>query len=269
MYLTTSQNGDRMNLRTLGIIIFATLMILLPKVSSTQPNIPVYNMDILNTYPHSTTSFTQGLFFYNGFLFEGTGQYGSSSINKINLENGQIVQSVSLDKNYFGEGITVLGDNIYQLSWRSHKGFVYDLNTFELKEEFFISTEGWGLTTDGSQLIQSDGSNKIYFLNPDNFKVTRTLYVWSELGRLDGINELEWYKGDILANVYPTSVIARIDAETGEVKSWIVGDDLLNQEDIHDDIDVLNGIAYDKQNDRLFITGKNWPKLFEVELYQK
>ena len=221
---------------------------------------------IINTFPHDREAFTQGLAFEDGVLYEGTGREGRSELRKIELETGSVLQTRKLPDEFFGEGITVYGDNIIQLTYLSNIGFVYKKDTFELLREFNYPTAGWGITNDGKHLIMSDGTLKLYFLDPKTFEQVRQIEVYDRGVSVWGLNELEYVKGQIYANVWPTERIARIVPETGRVLGWIDMKGLLTQQDYNRPVDVLNGIAYDKKNGRLFVTGKFWPKLFEIKL---
>ncbi len=221
---------------------------------------------IVNTFPHDREAFTQGLAFEDGVLYEGTGRNGRSELRKIELETGNVLQTRKLPDEFFGEGITVYGDNIIQLTYLSKIGFVYKKDTFELLREFNYPTAGWGITNDGKHLIMSDGTLKLYFLDPKTFEQVRQIEVYDRGVSVWGLNELEYVEGQIYANVWPTERIARIEPDTGRVLGWIDMKGLLTQQDYNRQIDVLNGIAYDKKNGRLFVTGKFWPKLFEIKL---
>lgn len=230
---------------------------------------PQYTYHVINTYPHDHNAFTQGLVFEAGFLYEGTGGLGSSTLRKLELESGAILQMHELLDQYFGEGIAVYGNKIIQLTWTSHVGFVYDKTTFTLLQEFTYPYEGWGMTYDGTHLIVSDGTSILHFLDPVTFEVISHISVQDNHRPIIRLNELEYIQGEIYANVWQTDHIARIDPETGHVLGWIDLTGLLPTEDLEDPIDVLNGIAYDADNDRLFVTGKLWPYLFEIELILK
>lgn len=227
-----------------------------------------FTYQTVNNYPHLTTSFTQGLEFKDGFLYEGTGENGLSALYKINLLTGNPIQSVKLDDKYFGEGITILGDKIYQLTYKAQKGFIYDFKTFALVDSFqYKSKQGWGLTNDGKYLIMSDSSHNLTWLDPDNFSVVKTVQVSNNIGIVNYLNELEYINKTIYANVYTTDIVVQIDPESGRVLSEINLSGILNMfKQPNDTTDVLNGIAYDKVNDRLFVTGKWWPRLFEIKL---
>jgi len=237
-----------------------------PSVPDDSDVTPVYTYVIVNIYPHDRDAFTQGLVFQDGFLYEGTGLYGHSALRRVDLETGNILQVHELSDEYFGEGITIYEDKVIQLTWKSNTGFVYDKNTFELLREFSYPTEGWGITHDGERLIMSDGTSTLYFLNPQTFERVGQLEVFDNDGPVTRLNELEYIKGEIYANVWQTDRIARIALETGRVIAWVDLQGLLAAEDRLEYVDVLNGIAYDAQNDRLFVTGKLWPKLFEIKL---
>jgi glutamine cyclotransferase len=238
--------------------------------NSSQPALsnpaPVVGYRIVNTYPHDPRAFTQGLVFANDFLYEGTGLRGQSSLRKVDLKTGNILRVRQLPAHFFGEGITIYGNRVIQLTWRAKVGFVYDRQTFELLDTFNYPTEGWGITHDGRSLIMSAGTSTLYFLNPQTFQEVGRLEVHTRDGPVSRLNELEYVQGEIYANVWKTDRIAKISPETGEVMGWIDLEGLLRPEDLNRRIDVLNGIAYDVKNDRLFVTGKLWPKLFEIEL---
>jgi len=227
---------------------------------------PVYSYNVVNTYPHDRSAFTQGLVFEDGVLYEGTGLNGRSTLRRVELETGEVLQIHELPAQFFGEGVTVYGNDIIQLTWRSHVGFVYDRDSFELLQEFNYSTQGWGITHDGERLIMSDGTATLYFLDPATFEEIGRVGVYDNDGSVNRLNELEYVQGEIYANVWQTNCIARIDPQTGQVVGWIELNGLLTPEDRGEPVDVLNGIAYDAENARLFVTGKLWPKLFEIEL---
>lgn len=229
--------------------------------------VPDYTYKIVSVYPHDEAAFTQGLVFENGILYEGTGLRGRSSLRKVDLETGQILQIHQLPAHLFGEGITVYNNKIIQLTWRSNKGFVYDKNSFELLAEFNCPTEGWGITYDGEYLIVSEGTATLYFLDPENFKKVRHVEVYDKQGGpVIRLNDLEYVEGEIYANVWKKEYIARISPQTGEVVGWIELKGLLPDGLIDNQEAVLNGIAYDREDSRLFVTGKLWPQLFEIKL---
>ena len=223
-----------------------------------------YKVEVVKSYPHDTKAYTQGLFFIDNTLYESTGQYGESSFRKVDLETGKVLEQVKFSRKYFGEGSCVLGDDIYILTWTSHVAFIYDARTLKYKTTWSYPREGWGITTDGTSLYASDGSNKIYVLTPD-FKLKRTIFVKMDGRNIRYLNELEWVDGKIWANVYTTDMIVVIDPESGEVESRIDCSGLLPQELRKPDTDVLNGIAINGEG-RIFLTGKNWPRLYEVKL---
>ncbi len=225
-----------------------------------------YTYRVVNSFPHDPEAFTQGLVFENGTLFEGTGLYRQSTLRKVELETGVVLQSLSLASQYFGEGITLYKDQVIQLTWRSNKGFVYDKDSFELLQTFRYPTKGWGITHDGVHLIVSDGTSTLYFWDPVTFEEIGRIEVHDQDSRVSRLNELEYVGGEVLANVWQTDRIAKINPHTGRVTGWINLEGLLDSEEGVESAGVLNGIAYDAQNDRLFVTGKRWPKLLEIEL---
>jgi len=229
--------------------------------------IPVFGYKIVKTYPHDRAAFTQGLQYVDGFLYEGTGQNGQSGLRKVKLDTGEVVQLQPLDGKYFGEGITVLGDQIFQLTWQSEIGFVYDRATFKQLKTFTYTGEGWGLTHDGARLIMSDGDARgaLRFIDPKTLKETGRVIVKDNGLPVRNLNELEYVKGDVLANIWQTQRIARISLKSGAVTGWIDLSGLLDPREAAG-VDVLNGIAYDAAGDRLFVTGKYWPKLFEIKI---
>ena len=226
--------------------------------------IPVLSAKIVKTYPHDTQAFTQGLEFYGGFLYESIGQTGHSSLRKVELESGKVLQEVDLGAEYFGEGLTIFGGKIYQLTWLTNVGFVYDLQTLRKLGEFHYDGEGWGLAHDGANLILSDGTNVLRYLDPQSFAVVRRVEVYAAKEAVTNLNELEVIEDEIYANVWHQRRIARIDARTGEVRAWIDLSALAAQEEKEPE-GVLNGIAWDAGRRRLFITGKHWAHLFEVK----
>jgi glutamine cyclotransferase len=227
---------------------------------------PVYTYVVVAEYPHDPNAFTQGLQYVDGELYEGTGLNGASSLRRVALETGEVLQQVDLDDAYFGEGITVVEDQIYQLTWQSNVGFIYDRESFARQEEFSYPTEGWGITYDGEQLIMSDGSATLRRWDPETLAEVGRVDVVDQGRPITRLNELEYINGEVFANIWQTNRIARIDPATGHVTGWIDLTGLLDPEDITQRVDVLNGIAYDAENDRLFVTGKWWPKLYEIDL---
>jgi glutamine cyclotransferase len=225
-----------------------------------------YTYEVINTYLHDPEAFTQGLVYEDGVLYEGTRLKDRSSLRKVELETGKVLQEVDLAAQYFGEGITIWGDEIIQLTWQSHVGFVYDKDSFELLRQFGYPTEGWGITHDGKRLIMSDGTSTLYFLDPESLEVVGSVQVYDNNGPVVSLNELEYINGEVYANIWQTDRIVIIEPDTGEVTGWIDLTGLLSAEDLIQSVDVLNGIAYDEEHDRLFVTGKLWPRLFEIEL---
>jgi glutamine cyclotransferase len=231
--------------------------------------VPLYGYEVVHAWPHDRSAYTQGLVFNDGKLIESTGQVGHSSLRRVELETGKVLQKVDVDAPYFAEGITLLKGKIYQLTWQQQLGFVYDAWTFEKIGEFHYRGEGWGLANDGQSLILSDGSNRIRFLDPGSFAVRKTIAVVDGKAPVNELNELEYVQGEIYANIWHADRIARIDPQNGAVVGWIELTGLLARGEVSDEEAVLNGIAYDETNDRLFVTGKLWPKLFEIRLTRK
>jgi len=228
--------------------------------------IPVYTYKVVNTYPHDRSAFTEGLVFEDGVLYEGTGLRGYSNLRRVKLETGEILQICELPPQFFGEGVTLYGNKIIQLTWQSHIGFVYDKYSFKLLQEFNYPDEGWGITHNGKHLIMSDGTETLHFLDPETFEEISQIEVSANNIPVTRINELEYIQGEIYANIWQTERIARIDPLTGQVIGWIDLKGILSLKNDSETVDVLNGIAYDLKNSRLFMTGKFWPKLFEIEL---
>ncbi len=246
--------------------LFLALGIALSAVAS-RAAVPIYDFDILHTYPHDPSAFTEGLFYANGFLYESTGLEQHSSIRKVRIDTGEVVKKIDIPPQYFGEGIINWDGHLISLTWKSHVGFVWDLATFKLQRQFQYEGEGWALTQDGKQLIMSDGTPELRFINPNTLKETNRVQVTLDGKPIRNVNELEWVKGEIYANVWQTNWILRIDPKTGQVVGLINLAGLLSPTDRVTGPDgVLNGIAYDAKGDRLFVTGKNWPKLFEIRL---
>jgi len=225
---------------------------------------PVYGYRVVANFSHDPTAFTEGLVFFQGYLYEGTGLYGKSGIRQYDLASGEVLKSLDLPQQYFGEGITILGGRLYQLTWQSHKGFVYDLN-FTLLQEFSYATEGWGLTQNGSHLIMSDGSSTLYFLDPVALTVVGQVQVTDNGNPVVYLNELEYINGEVWANVWQTDLIARISPQNGTVLGWVNLAGLLSPSD-RAGADVLNGIAFDPAGSRILVTGKYWPKIYQIEL---
>jgi glutaminyl-peptide cyclotransferase len=225
-----------------------------------------FTYEVIKTYPHDPEAYTQGLVFHEAVLFESTGLNGRSSIRKVDLLTGKVLKKVDVAPQFFGEGLALMNGRAYQLTWQSQRGFIYDLAEFELINTFSYTGEGWGLTHDGRSLIMSDGTPRIRFLDPKTFAVERMINVADGSMPISQINELEYIKGEIYANIYMTDRIVRIDPQSGKVTAWINLSGLLPPEDRRQPDGVLNGIAYDEARDRLFVTGKLWPKLFEIKL---
>lgn len=229
-----------------------------------EPKILTYK--IVNTYPHDITAYTQGFEFYKGVLLEGTGQYGKSTLRKTDYKTGKVLESIKLEDKFFGEGITILKDKLYQLTWKEKTVFVYDANTFKLEKTFTIDTEGWGITNDGEKLYMSDGSEKIYIMNPETLKVEDFINVFTNSAKIEAVNEMEWINGKIWANIYQKDAIAVIDPKTGAVQNVINCSDLRSKVTQHEELDAFNGIAYNPETKTYFVTGKNWDKVFELAI---
>jgi glutaminyl-peptide cyclotransferase len=224
----------------------------------------LYSYSVVQSYPHSTSAFTEGLLVESdGVLLESTGLDGASSLSRVRLSDGAVLQQFDLPNGFFGEGIAVVGDRIVQLTWQNHVGFVYNRSSFELLGNFSVSTEGWGLTYDGSRLIMSDGSSKLYFLDSDTYWVTGSINVHDEKGAVVNLNELEYINGTVFANIWYSQKIAEINPQTGQVIAYI---DLSGIYNATNSEAVLNGIAYNAQTNQLFVTGKFWPNLYEIKV---
>lgn len=231
----------------------------------------IYEYEIVKTYPHDKNSYTQGLEFHNGFLYESAGQYKRSSLRKVQLETGEVVKKINLDDAYFAEGLTIFNNKIYQLTWRENIGFVYNLEDFTLEKKFSYqqSMEGWGLTHNGTHLIKTDGTERIWFLDPENQKEEFYIEAYTDKRKVEQLNELEYVNGKIYANIYQQNSILIVNPKNGKVEGVANLNGLKDMVEQHPELDVLNGIAYDKTTDRLFVTGKNWSKLFEIKLKKK
>ncbi|MFY7863466.1 glutaminyl-peptide cyclotransferase [Roseateles sp.] len=245
----------------------AALLLQAPPAQAQRVRLPVFDAVVVNSYPHDPDAFTQGLLFRDGALYESTGLHGRSSVRKVALESGKVLQKADIPQQYFGEGMTAWKDELFSLTWQQQTGFVWDLKTLKLKRQFSYSGEGWGLTHDGQHLILSDGTATLRFFEPATMKEIKRLQVRA-LGRpVEQLNELEWVEGQIYANIWKTDLIARIDPVSGQVLSLIDLSGLLKRAGAaRGGEDVLNGIAYDPAKKRLFVTGKLWPKLFEIRL---
>jgi glutamine cyclotransferase len=247
-----------------GCVIFSYCLI-----KRNSPESGLYGYKIVNTFAHDPNAFTQGLVWDDGYLYEGTGLPGHSTLRKVEPETGKVLQSINLPAEYFGEGITIFNDKIIQLTYMSKVGFVYDKKTFQKLHEFNYPKQGWGITHDGKRLITSDGTPTLYFLDPQTFEVISSVDVYYNNNLLWDINELEFVDGWIYANIWKTDRIAIIEPKTGQVIALVDLTGLLAGPDRPRNVDVLNGIAYDAENHRLFVTGKFWPKLFEIKLVPK
>ena len=240
-----------------------------PTETASGLSIPIYTYEVINSWPHDPDAFTQGLVFHEGKLYESTGHFGTSTLRKLDLKKNEILKKIPVSAECFAEGIAIYQGKIYQLTWTEHKAFVYDLKSFHLESELAYEGEGWGLTHDDHQLIMSDGTNQIRFVDPVTFKTTRTISVVENGVPVMELNELEYIKGEIYANVWKSDRIARIDPHDGRLLGWIDLTGLYPIADRPNSEDVLNGIAYDEKDDRLLVTGKRWPKIFEIRLKPK
>lgn len=231
----------------------------------------IYDYKILNEYPHDITSYTQGLEFHNGFLYESTGQYGKSKLRKVAYKTGEVLKNIDLGSQYFGEGLTILNNNLYQLTWKENIGLIYDVETFERTGSFNYgdSKEGWGLCNDGQVIYKTDGSNKIWTLNPSTLVEEQYVQVYTNTGKIDNLNELEYIEGKIYANIYQRNGVLIINPKNGAVEGVIDFSPLQKLVTQHPNLDVLNGIAYNPETKTIFVTGKDWDKLFEVEVFIK
>jgi len=234
--------------------------------SGEKPALVYYSYEVMHAWPHDPAAFTQGLVFYEGDLLESTGLNGESTLRDVELDTGRVLKQISIPSEYFAEGLAVIGTRAYQLTWQNRKGFIYDVATFRPEGEFSYGGEGWGLATDGRRLILSDGTNRIRFFDPEAFRLVRAIAVTVAGRPIERLNELEWIKGEIFANVWQTDQVVRIDPSSGVVRGIIDFTGLLPWGERRPGTDVLNGIAYDAARDRLFVTGKRWPKIFEVRL---
>lgn len=233
------------------------------------PKGEMWGYKVVRTFPHDASAFTQGLVFTSGMLLEGTGKKGDSSLRLVDLETGAVQKQAPLNSHYFGEGITVLGNQVYQLTWQNRIGLVYDIETFNLDRTFQYTGEGWGLTNDGKRLIMSDGSATLRFLDPASCEVVKRITAHGPDGKINNLNELEYVKGEIWANIWYEDRIVRLSPDNGELLGWIDLTGLYPRSKRHSKEDVLNGIAYDAESKRLFVTGKNWPHLYEISVGRK
>ena len=246
-----------------AVIVFCVLVFVIVIDSPVFSEPANYTYTVVNVYPHDQTAFTQGLVFEDGTLYEGTGLFGQSTLRGVDLETGNVAQLYELPEDLFGEGITIFNNKIIQLTWQNHTGFVYDKNSFDLLQDFTYSIEGWGITNDGTNLIMSDGTAYLYFLDPETFQIIDQIEVIYE-EPVTRLNELEYIGERVYANIWMTEKIAIVNPETGQVTGWINLEGLKAAE--HPNANVLNGIAYDKNSERLFVTGKLWSNLYEIEL---
>ena len=228
----------------------------------------IYTYEIVNTYPHDISSYTQGLEFYKGQLYESTGQKTKSKLRHVNFETGEVLKNLNLEDRYFGEGLTILNDKIYHLTWQANTGFVYDVESFKKLSSFKYgaSKEGWGFCNDGEKLYKSDGTEKIWTINPENLTEENHIEVYTEKGKIPSLNELEWINGKIFANIYQRNGVVIINPKNGGVEGVIDFEPLKKLVTQHSELDVLNGIAYHPERKTIFVTGKNWDKLFEVTI---
>lgn len=248
---------------------FVALMAVLAVLAScTEAKLKEYKLEIVAEYPHDTESYTQGLFFHDGDLYESTGMHGKSTFRKVDLATGDALRKLNFDKQYFVEGSVILGNELYILTWESRVAFVYDANTLEYKSSWKYPREGWGLTTDGKHLIASDGTANLYFMN-NQFALDRKQLVTIDGRPVRWLNELEYIKGKVWANVYTSDEIVIVNPKNGKVEGLIDCKGLLPKILRTESTDVLNGIAYDPRTDKIYLTGKNWPKLYEVKLIEK
>lgn len=249
----------------IGALLPVVAMAQSPKKVQAQ-RVPEYTFKIVREFPHDPSAFLQGLVYRDGFFYEGTGRYGESSLRKVRMETGEVVQQVNLPREYFGEGITIFNDRIVQITWQSHTGFVYNLKDFSFLRQFSYPGEGWGLTTHGSEIYMSDGTPEIRVLDGSTLQEKRRIKVHDGATPIQELNELEYVEGEIYANIWHTDRIACISPQTGKVLGWIDLTGLLSPVYRRDEEAVLNGIAYDPQKKRLFVTGKLWPKIFEIKI---
>jgi glutamine cyclotransferase len=270
MRRTIRSSGRRCKISAARPLLGLFLLALCACGPSPEAAVPEYTYQVVHTYPHDRLAFTEGLFYQDGVLYESTGIAEQSSVRKVRLETGEVVQKHDLPGAYFGEGIVRWKDHLIQLTYKTQVGFIYDFAGFEELRRFQYPGEGWALTTDGDRIIMSDGTPQLRFWDPETLRETGRLTVTDENRPVTNLNELEWVKGEIYANIWQTDRIARIDPKSGKVVGWIDLTGLLGESDrIPRFTDFLNGIAYDAAGDRLFVTGKRWPKLFEIRLVKK
>ncbi len=275
---TFNVNGFKLGKHNITAIVFyenKTKKITKPVYIMADAGPEIFTYKIINTYPHDKSAYTQGLEYHNGFLYEGTGQKGKSSIRKVELETGKILQQKNLDEQYFGEGITILNNKLFQLTWKGGIGFVYDLETFEKEKEFKYtkSREGWGLTNNGEKLIKTDGTERIWFLNPETLIEENYIEAYTNKRKVENLNELEYINGLLYANVWQQNSILIVNPKSGKIEGVAnlnsLKELISKEQTLEENDDVLNGIAFDKENNRIFVTGKHWGKLYEIELIKK
>jgi len=254
--VTAFKGGKPQNTVTRFMIIYSDLV---PKK---------YGYKVIHTFPHNRDAFTQGLVYDKGVLYEGTGQETGSTLREVALETGKVIRQLNLDDSLFGEGITLYHDRIYQVTWKNKIGFVYNKSDFKLINKIYYQTEGWGLTNIDDKIVMSDGTNILYFFEPEMFTIVKRIEVYDNEKKVDQLNEIEYINGEIWANIWMTDLIARIDPVSGKVLAYIDLKGILPKSDRDAETDVLNGIAYDNQGKRIFVTGKRWPKLFEIKVME-
>jgi glutamine cyclotransferase len=250
------KNGKAQTAGTRFLVVFSDII---PKV---------HRVKVLNTYPHDIHAFTQGLFVSNGMFYESTGQETESSLREVEIKTGKVLRQLNLDRSLFGEGITLYNDRIFQVTWRSKVGFVYEKQSFRQINKIFYQTEGWGLATIGDKIVMSDGTNELSFHDPEMFTKISGIEVYDNEKKVDNLNELEYINGEIWANIWMTDRIARIDPASGKVKSYVDLTGIFPQEQRNPEAEVLNGIAFDKESGKLYVTGKRWSKLFEISVIE-
>jgi len=250
------KNGKQHNTITRFMIVYSDVI---PKT---------HGYKVIQSYPHDRNAFTQGLIYDKGVMFEGTGEKSGSSLRETDLNTGKVKRQLDLDDILFGEGITLFGDRIYQVTWQNNIGFVYDKTTFKVINKIYYSTEGWGLATIGNRIVMSDGTNVLYYCDPEMFTVISRIEVYDNKEKIDSLNELEYINGEIWANIWMRDIIARIDPVSGKVLSYIDLKGLLPESERKPETDVLNGIAYDAETGRIFVTGKRWPRLYEIKIIE-
>jgi len=269
MRLSTKAYRPRLGIASCAVFLLAMVLVSASSAQVAPSRPPVYGFKVVNTYPHDAQAYTQGLIFRGGFLYESTGLNGRSSLRKVRIDTGQVVQQRAVDAQYFAEGLTEFGGRLIQLTWQSQTAFVYDLATFKPLQNFRYAGEGWGLTHDGARLILSDGTDTLRFMNPTTFREEKRVAVRDGATPVKDLNELEYVQGEIYANVWHTNRIARISPATGRVVGWIDLSGILPAVYQNDPEGVLNGIAFDAEKNRLFVTGKLWPRLFEIKLERR